>query len=111
MFNDLRVRVSGLLRLQNVLEQPTLPRPMPSVIEAKRLSRLVDGTWLASREGLAPAKSLKRGLQGLDNLRLVRVALNEVSELSRADHFDQYCAHPKHRESSPDKNIHTEVVA
>jgi hypothetical protein len=111
MFDDLRVRVSSLLRLQNVLKQPALPRPMPSVIDAKRLWRLVDGTGLAFREGLAPAKSLKKGLQGLDNLQLVRVVLNEVSEFSRADHYDQYCAHPKHRKNSPDKNNHTEVVA
>jgi len=57
--------------------------PMLPVTDANLWSRLVDGTLLVVREGLTPVKALQKGLESLDNLKLIGTVLNEASE---ADH-------------------------
>ncbi len=54
--------------------------PMLPTADANLWSRLVDGMLLVVREGVTPVKSLKSGLAGLDNPKLVGVVLNEASE-------------------------------
>jgi capsular exopolysaccharide synthesis family protein len=54
--------------------------PMLPSADANLWSRLVDGMLLVVREGVTQVKSLKSGLAGLDNPKVVGVVLNEASE-------------------------------
>jgi capsular exopolysaccharide synthesis family protein len=64
--------------------------PMLPVIDANLWSRLVDGTLLVVREGVAPLKALKNGLQSLDHPKLIGVVVNEASEFDQIDYKGQY---------------------
>jgi capsular exopolysaccharide synthesis family protein len=64
--------------------------PMLPVIDANLWSRLVDGTLLVVREGIAPLKALKNGLQSLDHPKLIGVVVNEASEFDQIDYNGQY---------------------
>ncbi|MGC1484115.1 MAG: CpsD/CapB family tyrosine-protein kinase [Candidatus Acidiferrum sp.] len=64
--------------------------PMLPVIDANLWSRLVGGTLLVVREGVAPLKALKNGLQSLDNPKLIGVVINEASEFDQVDYDGQY---------------------
>ena len=54
--------------------------PMAPTVVANLWSRLVDGMLLVVREGVAPVKTLKKGLEALDNAKLVGIVLNETSD-------------------------------
>jgi capsular exopolysaccharide synthesis family protein len=64
--------------------------PMTPAVDANLWSRLVDGTLLVVREGVAPVNALKKGLEALDNPKLVGIVLNEASEFDRNYYQDQY---------------------
>ncbi len=64
--------------------------PLQPMVDANLWSRLVDGTLLVVREGVTPVQSLKRGLESLDNPKLIGVVLNEASEFDRVTHCDRY---------------------
>jgi capsular exopolysaccharide synthesis family protein len=64
--------------------------PMTPIVDANLWSRLVDGTLLVVREGIAPIKALKMGVRGLDNPKWLGVVLNEASEFDRVNYSDQY---------------------
>jgi protein-tyrosine kinase len=64
--------------------------PMLPVIDANLWSRLVDGTLLVVREGVAPLKALKKGLQSLDHPKLIGVVVNEASDFDQTDYDGQY---------------------
>jgi capsular exopolysaccharide synthesis family protein len=64
--------------------------PMLPVIDANLWSRLVDGTLLVVREGVAPLKALKKGLQSLDRPKLIGVVVNEASDFDQIDYDGQY---------------------
>jgi capsular exopolysaccharide synthesis family protein len=64
--------------------------PMLPVIDANLWSQLVDGTLLVVREGVAPLKAMKNGLQSLDNPKLIGVVINEASEFDQVDYDGQY---------------------
>jgi len=64
--------------------------PMLPVIDANVWSRLVDGTLLVVREGVAPLKALKKGLQSLDRPKLIGVVVNEASDFDQIDYDGQY---------------------
>jgi capsular exopolysaccharide synthesis family protein len=64
--------------------------PMLPVIDANLWSRLVDGTLLVVREGIAPLKALKKGLQSLDHPKLIGVVVNEASDFDQIDYNGQY---------------------
>jgi len=64
--------------------------PMLPVIDANLWSRLVDGTLLVVREGMAPLKALKKGLQSLDHPKLIGVVVNEASDFDQIDYDGQY---------------------
>jgi capsular exopolysaccharide synthesis family protein len=72
--------------------------PMLPVIDANLWSRLVDGTLLVVREGVAPIKAIKKGLQSLDNPKLIGVVINEASELDQVDYEGQYYGTRKYRD-------------
>jgi len=64
--------------------------PMTPIVDANLWSRLVDGTLLVVREGVAPIKALKMGVRGLDNPKWLGIVLNEASEFDRVNYSDQY---------------------
>jgi capsular exopolysaccharide synthesis family protein len=52
--------------------------PMLPVVDANLWSRLVDGTLLVVRQGVAPLKALRNGLQSLDRPNLLGVVVNDA---------------------------------
>lgn len=77
--------------------------PMLPVIDANLWSRLVDGTLLVVREGVAPLKALKKGLQSLDRPRLIGVVVNEASDFDQIDYDGQYYGARKYGENGSKK--------
>lgn len=69
--------------------------PMLPVADVNLWSRLVGGTVLVVREGVASVKALRKGLASLDNLRLVGTVLNDASEFEQAGYADQYYGGPR----------------
>ncbi|HKV29064.1 MAG TPA: CpsD/CapB family tyrosine-protein kinase [Candidatus Acidoferrales bacterium] len=84
---------------------PLLPMADPNI-----WNRLVDGTLLVVREGVAPIKALKKGLASLDNPKLIGVVLNGATEFDRVNYYDQYYAAAARRTngSSPAKERNSE---
>lgn len=64
--------------------------PMLPIVDVNLWSRLVDGTLLVVREGLAPVKALKKGLQALDHPKLIGVVMNEASGSDQVNYDRQY---------------------
>jgi protein-tyrosine kinase len=64
--------------------------PMLPIVDVNLWSRLVDGTLLVVREGIAPVKALKKGLQALDHPRLIGVVMNDASGPDQAYYDGQY---------------------
>jgi protein-tyrosine kinase len=77
--------------------------PMLPVIDANLWSRLVDGTLLVVREGVAPLKALKKGLQSLDQPKLIGVVVNEASDFDQIDYDGQYYGARKYGEKGSKK--------
>jgi len=77
--------------------------PMLPVIDANLWSRLVDGTLLVVREGVAPLKALKNGLQSLDRPNLIGVVVNEASEFDQIDYDGQYYGARKYGDNHSEK--------
>ena len=77
--------------------------PMLPVIDANLWSRLVDGTLLVVREGVAPLKALKNGLQSLDRPNLIGVVVNEASEFDQLDYDGQYYGARKYGDNHSEK--------
>jgi capsular exopolysaccharide synthesis family protein len=76
--------------------------PMSPTVDANLWSRLVDGTLLVVREGVAPVKALQMGVKGLDKPKWLGVVLNEASEFDRVNYTDQYYG-VKKKEIRPEK--------
>jgi capsular exopolysaccharide synthesis family protein len=66
--------------------------PMQPIVDVNLWSKLVDGTLLVVREGVAPIKALKRGLQALDHPKLIGVVFNEATEFNQAGYAGKYYA-------------------
>ena len=64
--------------------------PMLPIVDVNLWSRLVDGTLLVVREGLAPVKAIKKGLQALDHPKLIGVVINEASGTDQVNYDGQY---------------------
>jgi capsular exopolysaccharide synthesis family protein len=77
--------------------------PMLPIVDVNLWSRLVDGTLLVVREGVAPIKALKRGLQALDQPKLIGVVINEATEFDQANYEGQYYGGPENREKAGKK--------
>lgn len=80
--------------------------PLLPMADANIWSRLVDGNLLVVREGVAPVKTLKKGLESLDNAKLVGLVLNTASEFDRVNYYDQHYAATK-----PSSNGHSKEKA
>lgn len=85
--------------------------PMAPMVDVNLWSRLVDGTLLVVREGVAPVKALKKGLASLDNPKLVGVVFNDVSELDHAGGYDRYYVRGKSDKTSETETENPEVLA
>jgi capsular exopolysaccharide synthesis family protein len=85
--------------------------PMAPMVDVNLWSRLVDGTLLVVREGVAPAKAIKKGLASLDNPKLVGVVFNEASELDHATGYDRYYVRGKDDKDSETESENPEVLA
>jgi capsular exopolysaccharide synthesis family protein len=69
--------------------------PMLPIVDANLWSRLVDGTLLVVRPNVAPVKALKRGLQALDQPKLIGVVVNDASGFDLVNYETQYYGSPK----------------
>jgi capsular exopolysaccharide synthesis family protein len=74
--------------------------PMLPIVDVNLWSRLLDGTLLVVREGVTPVKALKRGLQALDNPKLIGVVVNEATEFDQVGYAGQYYGGSDSRETS-----------
>lgn len=74
--------------------------PMLPTVCANQWSRLLDGTLLVVREGVTLVNDLKKGLEALDNPKLVGIVFNESSELSRTT----YAYYPDANKKAVGKN-------
>jgi len=77
--------------------------PMLPIVDVNLWSRLLDGTLLVVREGVTPVKALKRGLQALDNPKLIGVVVNEATEFDQVGYAGQYYGGSDSRETSAKK--------
>lgn len=56
--------------------------PVLPLVDANLWSRFVDGTILVVREKVTPVPALKKGLESLDNPKLIGIVVNDASEAS-----------------------------
>ena len=64
--------------------------PMLPMADTNLWSRLVDGTLLVVREGVASIDGLKKGLEGLDHPKLLGIVLNDASSFEDGDYKYAY---------------------
>ena len=64
--------------------------PMLPIVDVNLWSKVVDGTLLVVREGVTPIKALQRGLQALNQPKLIGVVVNEATEFDQVGYADQY---------------------
>jgi len=83
--------------------------PMSPVVDTNLWSRLVDGTLLVVREGVAPIKALKIGVSGLDNPKWLGIVVNDASEFDRVNYTDQYYG-VKAQENWPENDKKSKAV-
>ena len=96
-FSEAFAQIAGSFDWIVVDSTPLLPMADPNI-----WNRLVDGTLLVVREGVAPIKALKKGLASLDNPKLIGVVLNGASEFDRVNYYDQYYAAKPQRSNGSD---------
>jgi len=85
--------------------------PMVPTVDVNLWSRLVDGTLLVVREGVASVKALKKGLASLDHAKLVGVVFNETSDSDHGAAYDKYYVRSKNGDNSESENGNPEVSA
>jgi len=107
-FADAFAQLTGMFDWVIVDSTPLLPMADPNI-----WNRLVDGTLLVVREGVAPVKALKKGLASLDNPKLIGVVLNGASEFDRVNYYDQYYSAAARRTNghAPKKDTDAEAGA
>jgi capsular exopolysaccharide synthesis family protein len=64
--------------------------PMLPTVSANLWSRLVDGTLLVVREGVARVRDLRNGLEALDSPKLIGIVMNDASGALRANYRYYY---------------------
>lgn len=68
--------------------------PLLPFVDTNLWSRLLDGMLLVAREGMASVKSLKKGIEAMDNPNLIGVVLNDASDSESGYYQDRYYAPP-----------------
>jgi protein-tyrosine kinase len=69
--------------------------PMLPFADSNLWSRILDGTLLVVREGVASGKALKKGLEAIDNPNVLGIVLNDAPDIDHINYEDQYYALPK----------------
>lgn len=64
--------------------------PMLPTVSANLWSRLVDGTLLVVREGVARVRDLRNGLEALDSPKLIGVVMNDATKGLRSNYHYYY---------------------
>jgi len=64
--------------------------PMLPIADVNLWSRLVDGSLLVVREGVAPREAVKRGMQALDNPKFVGAVINGASKADKGYYAGGY---------------------
>ncbi len=67
--------------------------PLVPLADANLWSRLADGSLLVVREGLTPKRALEKGLDSLDNPKLVGIVLNDAKDFDALKYPGYYYAH------------------
>lgn len=70
--------------------------PMLPMADVNFWSRQADGLLLVVREGRTPKKILQKGLETLDNPRLIGVVLNDAHAIERSYYYHYYGSGKKH---------------
>jgi capsular exopolysaccharide synthesis family protein len=84
--------------------------PMLPLVDANLWSRLLDGILLIVREGATPVNAIKKGLQGLDNPKVVGVVLNETSDFDQIGEYKHYYTARKDWKVAPQTKDSGEAV-
>jgi capsular exopolysaccharide synthesis family protein len=77
--------------------------PMLPIVDVNLWSRVLDGTLLVVREGVTPIKALQRGLQALNQPKLIGVVVNEATEFDQVSYAGQYYGDSGRSEKSAKK--------
>src|SRR5579859_1107861 len=85
--------------------------PMAPMVDVNLWSRLVDGTLVVVREGVAPVKALKEGLASLDNPKLIGVVFNEISDRDHATGYNRYYNRGMNDKNDEAENGNPEALA
>ncbi len=64
--------------------------PMLPLADTNIWARLADGTLLVVREGISPKRALQKGLESLDNPKVIGIVLNDATEGTRSQYYSQY---------------------
>ena len=64
--------------------------PLLPVADSGIWARLAHGTILVVRAGVPPAKAIRKGLESLDNARLIGVVMNDSTDEERTQYYNQY---------------------
>lgn len=64
--------------------------PLLPVADGGIWARLADGTILVVRAGVPQARAIRKGLESLDNARLIGVVLNDAADRERVQYYNQY---------------------
>jgi protein-tyrosine kinase len=84
--------------------------PLLPMVDANLWSRLVDGTLIVVRQGATPVKALKKGLESLDNPKLIGLVLNEASEFDQLNDYEQYYVAQKNGKGGRGKETAEDVA-
>ncbi len=81
LVNDLRDHFDWI-----IIDSP----PMLPLADTNLWARWADGTLLIVREGMTPKRALQKGIESLDNPKIVGVVLNDAMEGQRAQYYAKY---------------------
>jgi capsular exopolysaccharide synthesis family protein len=79
--------------------------PLLPMADSNLWARLVDGTLLVVRKGVATRAALKQAMETMDSPKLVGVVLNDATDFAQVNYYDQYYSGKpiKQATTKPDK--------
>lgn len=94
--------VEALLRLLGAFDWVIVDSPpLLPFVDANLWSQLLDGMILVVRQGVASVKTVKKGIEAIDNANLLGVVLNDASEIDESTDKNHYYA------NKPPQNLPT----
>jgi capsular exopolysaccharide synthesis family protein len=64
--------------------------PLLPIADSNLWARLADGTLLVVRKGVVTRTALKQAMETMDSPKLVGVVLNDATDFSQVNYYDQY---------------------